>query len=64
MDVTGHFIGFNHFWPIASMAEGEQKNEFHGPPNPRVLRGGAKTTKINAIFKNLSSWISSSQTVA
>lgn len=28
------FIGFNHFWPIAFMAEGEQKNEFHGPPQP------------------------------
>ena len=34
-------------------------------PAPWGLRGGAKTTKINAIFKNLVlySWKSSSQTV-
>ena len=47
------------------MAEGEQKLWISWSLPPWGLRGGAKTTKINAIFQNLLlySWTHSSQTV-
>ena len=54
----------NQFWHKASMAVGEQKLWILWCLLPQGLRGGAKTTKINAIFQNLLySWTQSSQSV-
>ena len=59
------WTNFNQIWYIATMGKGEHKLWISWSLPPWGLRGGAKTIKISAIFKNLLlySWTSCSQTV-